>query len=65
MSDEYYAKHYGKLVGKTITKVIHDPKSAIWGFECKTPKGKTTLVWILCDEEGNGAGALDIIENHG
>ena len=64
--NDYYKRHYGQLVGKTITNIIEDTTNHLYGFECVDKVqgisvGTPTVVWILCDEEGNGAGHLDIV----
>ncbi len=58
---EYYAQHYGKLIGRKIVGVQlqHDP-----GFGGALPVlvlDNNTAVFVLSDPEGNDAGHLDIV----
>ena len=58
-STQFHLKRYDTLVGKTLTSVCvnrSDPSiepviGLVFG---------ETVAWILCDEEGNGPGVLDI-----
>lgn len=58
-STQFHLKRYDMLVGKTLTGVCAD-----WSDRGIEPViglmfGKT-VAWILCDEEANGPGVLDI-----
>lgn len=58
-STQFHLKRYDMLVGKTLTGVcvnrsdrgIEPVIGLVFG---------ETVAWILCDEEGNGPGVLDI-----
>lgn len=50
------------LVGGTITNAILSTDCEEYGFKVKCRDGKTRLVWVMSDEEGNGSGFLDITE---
>ena len=58
-STQFHLKRYDKLVGKTLTGVCIDRSDR--GIEpvIGLVFGET-VAWILCDEEGNGPGVLDI-----
>ena len=58
-STRFHLKRYDGLVGKTLTGVCVDRSDS--GIEpvIGLVFGKT-VAWILCDEEGNGPGVLDI-----
>jgi len=59
---EYQAtKVIPKLIGGTITEAFTDPDKEFFGFTVKV-KGKTLMVWVDGDEEGNRSGALRIEE---
>lgn len=49
------------LVGGTIVCGLTDPEESSWGFKVKK-KGRIFNVWVDCDPEGNGPGAIDIEE---
>lgn len=55
---QFYVDHYGKLIGKTVKSIGLDDSDGDSIFALKFTDG--TLAFILCDEEGNGAGFLDI-----
>ena len=58
-SAQFNLKRYDKLVGKTLTGVCVDRSDR--GIEpvIGLVFGET-VAWILCDEEGNRSGVLDI-----
>lgn len=58
-STRFHLKRYDGLVGKTLTGVCVDRSDL--GIEpvIGLVFGET-VAWILCDEEGNGPGVLDI-----
>ena len=58
-STRFLLKRYDTLVGKTLTSVCVDRSDP--GIEpvIGLVFGET-VAWILCDEEGNGPGVLDI-----
>lgn len=58
-STQFHLKRYDKLVGKTLTGVCVDRSDR--GIEpvIGLVFGET-VAWIMCDEEGNGPGVLDI-----
>ena len=47
------------LVGKSIKGLVKD-ESGNFGFELEDK----TLVWILCDPEGNGPGFAEIVPSY-
>jgi hypothetical protein len=52
-----------KLIGGTIVEAISDSQGVSFGFEVRHQNTNVTyLVWVDRDEEGNGAGHLDIKE---
>jgi hypothetical protein len=55
---DVYAAHYGKLIGKIVTRIVKDPESECRGLLFSDG----TIAWISQDEEGNGPGFLDISE---
>lgn len=58
---DYFRDEYKKLVGLKVTGVVKDSSDEfeeLYGL--KMSNG--TIVWILCDPEGNGPGFLDIQE---
>ena len=57
---EVYTKHYGKLKGKTVKQIVNDGGSSGEGLIYGLEFTDGTISWILRDEEGNGAGFLDI-----
>jgi hypothetical protein len=50
------------LVGGTITNAILSTDREEYGFTVRCRDGKTRIVWVMSDEEGNGTGFLDITE---
>jgi hypothetical protein len=62
MENSDYIKHYSQLKGKTVKglTVVEDDEASglgdIYGLEFTDG----TIAWIQRDEEGNGAGFLDI-----
>lgn len=59
-STQFHLKRYDALVGRTLTGVCVDRSDS--GIEpvIGLVFGET-VAWILCDEEGNGPGVLDIV----
>ena len=58
-STRFHLKRYDKLVGKTLTGVCVDRSDP--GIEPVIGLVFGEMIaWILCDEEGNGPGVLDI-----
>ncbi len=58
-SPQFHLKRYDKLVGKTLTGVCVDRSDGSGDPVIGLVFGGT-VAWILCDEEGNGPGVLDI-----
>lgn len=57
MSTDPYEKHYFQLVGNRVCGLVHDTRDPeTWGLRMSDG----SIAWILCDEEGNGPGFLDI-----
>ena len=54
--EDAYVKHYGQLVGKTVTKIAKEAHGEFYGLLFNDG----TIAWISRDEEGNGPGFLDI-----
>lgn len=50
----------GKIVESILSSSQYGDES--FGFKVKAKNGKTFLVWVDCDSEGNGHGWLDIQE---
>lgn len=48
------------LVGGTITNAILSTDREEYGFKVLCRDGKTRLVWVMSDAEGNGTGFLQI-----
>lgn len=55
----FYTEHYGKLIDKKVVKIAIDP-SGSEGPTFGLIFDDGTIAWIQRDEEGNGAGFLDI-----
>jgi|GEM_PF-1395728 len=51
------------LVGGTITDAILSTDREEYGFSVRCRDGKTQIVWVMSDEEGNGTGFLEISEH--
>ena len=51
------------LVGGTITSAILSTDCEEYGFKVRCRDGKTRVVWVMSDAEGNGTGFLDITEH--
>lgn len=51
------------LVGGTITNAILSTNREEYGFQVMCRDGKTQVVWVMSDEEGNGTGFLEISEH--
>lgn len=60
MDSEYKENPYKNLVGKKIINVVVESRTYPELFGLKFDDG--TTAWILCDEEGNGPGFLDIVK---
>ena len=58
-SAQFHLKRYDGLVGKTLTGVCVDRTDGSGDPVIGLVFGET-VAWILCDEEGNGPGVLDI-----
>ena len=57
--EEFTARQYARLIGKTVTQVVCDTSQVVGPlFGLKFKDG--TTAWVLADSEGNGAGWLDI-----
>jgi hypothetical protein len=52
----YLLKHLKPLLGRKIVDLIEDSDDGVYGFQLDNG----TLVWVLCDPEGNGPGHLEI-----
>jgi len=50
------------LVGGTITDAILSTDREEYGFRVMCRDGKTRIVWVMSDAEGNGTGFLEITE---
>jgi hypothetical protein len=50
------------LVGGTITNAILSTDREEYGFQVRCRDGKTRVVWVMSDAEGNGTGFLEITE---
>lgn len=48
------------IVGMTIVDTFTDPAGEFWGFEVAVAGVQRRYVWVNCDPEGNGPGALEI-----
>ena len=58
----YSGESTESLIGFKITQAIEDDSGdGFFGFRAKKGK-KEILVWVLRDEEGNGPGCLDVVE---
>lgn len=47
-----------KLVGTKIIDAIISDDEGSYGFRVEAPDGRTGIVWVDCDPEGNGPGWL-------
>ena len=57
---KFYAAHYGKLVDKKIKCIVQDGDPEGFGPTFGLEFTDGTIAWIQSDEEGNGAGFLEI-----
>lgn len=68
VKDDPYLKEYLKLRGKILVDVVKDEAGAagepLYGlvFKSGIKDRKPSVAWIYRDEEGNGAGFLNIID---
>lgn len=51
------------LVGGTITSAILSTDRAEYGFAVMCRDGKTRIVWVMSDAEGNDTGFLQISQH--
>ncbi len=51
------------LVGGTISNAILSTDCREYGFKVSCRDGKTRMVWVMSDEEGNDTGYLQITEH--
>lgn len=63
----YWQDLLATLIGGKIVRVLVDdadsyPDEPLLGMVIKMPNGDQKAIWLLLDEEGNGAGRFDIIE---
>ena len=59
-NEKFWKQHYGKVVGKTVAKVVMDAADHGVGEIYGLMFTDGTVAWILCDPEGNGPGFLEI-----
>lgn len=59
---DMYEEFYGRLIGKTVVKIIRckDPldDETVYGICFQD----MTVAWVLSDPEGNGPGFLDVCD---
>ena len=55
----FYVSRLMGLVGGKITHAL-DVGDGFFGFRVQLPDGRRKDVIVMCDEEGNGPGAIDI-----
>lgn len=66
---EFCCKEAKQLLGGTIESVVYDPptrdnlQKPSFGITVKKPDGKTVVVWIDSDAEGNDCGFIKIEHN--
>ena len=60
MKKDFFEKEYGKLIGKTVSKIVKDEQYGEISYGIVFQDN--TVAWILCDPEGNGPGHLDICD---
>lgn len=61
---KFWVKELKKLNGGVIERPVITPsqyEDEFFGLEIRLPNGKCKILWILRDEEGNGPGAVDIV----
>lgn len=62
---KFWLKELKKLNGGVIERPVATPsqyEEEFFGLEIRLPNGKCMILWILQDEEGNGPGAVDIVD---
>ena len=59
---EWQLKKLEKIVGGKVSAIITDKDEEFFGLRI-IQSGKIFNMWIMCDEEGNGPGAVEINED--
>jgi len=62
MKRDYYAEHYARLLGKTISGIVKDDSDESFGVIYGLRLDSGEIAWVLTDPEGNGPGHIDIME---
>lgn len=60
-AQEFYCRRLAALTGGTITGPAATPDGFV-GLAVCGKDGKTRILWILQDDEGNGPGSFEIDE---
>lgn len=58
---DYYINQLTPLVGGQVTSVISDG-DGFFGLQIKQVDGKVVNMFIMRDDEGNGPGSFELIE---
>lgn len=61
-ANQFYLDRLKPLVGGTVVGLATDKDGEFYGIQVKGKDGKTRIMWILCDDEGNGPGSFEIVE---
>ena len=63
----FWVKELEKLNGAIIERPVITPADEydeeFFGIQVRLPNGKYKILWILTDEEGNGPGAIEIVDS--
>ncbi len=60
--NSYWLKELAKFKGWTVIDAATDPEGEFFGLVLCKRGEKTKILWLLCDEEGNGPGAFDVTD---
>ena len=64
MPEDYMHKHLQPLVGMRVTNIVLDQDKGEYALRLESaeiPVSRAVCyAWIMCDEEGNGPGHLDL-----
>ena len=61
MPEDYMHKYLQPLVGMRVTNIAKDKDQGEYSLRLENKRtGAVCYAWIMCDEEGNGPGHLDL-----
>lgn len=61
---EFYLKELAELYGSKVTGGCYSSDGDFFGLKLHLPNGKKKILWILQDDEGNGAGSFEIADDN-